>query len=284
MPISELPTAPSRALRPADFANQADAFLAALPAFGTEATALESNVNAKEASAVAAAATAVTKAEEASTSAGLAQGYAATADAKAGEAAGSASTATAAALGVDKRYLGAKSSAPSVDNQGAALQPGAVYYNTSTGKVMTWSGSAWVEGISAVSGVSSLNGMTGAITGFQRETAPKYTLDDDGSVSGAWAIDYANGPVIAATATGNITTINVNNWPASGTAGHLKLLLTNFGAYTITFPTSWKFTKRDMTTVSFAGLGITLPVTGTVIFDIITVDGGANVLASIVRN
>ena len=55
MPITALPTAPSRALRPADFANQADAFLAALPTFpGTEATALEVNVNAKEASAAAA--------------------------------------------------------------------------------------------------------------------------------------------------------------------------------------------------------------------------------------
>lgn len=45
MPITALPTAPSRALRPADFANQADAFLAALPTFGTEANALAEEVN-----------------------------------------------------------------------------------------------------------------------------------------------------------------------------------------------------------------------------------------------
>ena len=170
MPITSLPTAPSRALRPADFANQADAFLAALPAFGTEATALESNVNAKEASAVAAAATAVTKAGEASTSAGLAQGYAAIADTKAGEAAGSASAAAGSAdfaedkyLAMDKRYLGPKATAPSTDNQGGTLESGAVYYNTTTGKVLTWTGTAWTEGLSAVAGVSSLNGMTGDI-------------------------------------------------------------------------------------------------------------------------
>lgn len=168
MPITALPTAPSRALRPADFANQADAFLAALPAFGTEATALEVNVNAKEASTISAAATATTKAEEASTSAGLAQGYAATADTKAGEAAGSASEAAGSAnlaedkyLAMDKRYLGPKASAPSTDNQGGVLESGAVYYNTTTGKVMTWTGTAWTEGVSAVAGVSSLNGMTG---------------------------------------------------------------------------------------------------------------------------
>ena len=45
MPITALPTAPSRSQRPADFANQADAFLAALPAFGTEANALAEEVN-----------------------------------------------------------------------------------------------------------------------------------------------------------------------------------------------------------------------------------------------
>ena len=157
MPITALPTAPSRALRPADFANQADAFLAALPTFGTEATALEVNVNAKEASAVSAAATATTKADEASSSAGLAQGYAAIADTKAGEAAGAAST----SIEIGKRYLGGFASAPSTDNQGGVIESGAVYYNTTTGKVLTWTGTAWTEGLSAVAGVSSLNGLTG---------------------------------------------------------------------------------------------------------------------------
>ena len=196
MPITALPTAPSRALRPADFANQADAFLAALPAFGTEATALESKVNAKEASAVAAAATAVTKAGEASTSAGLAQGYAATADTKAGEAAGSASAAAGSAdfaedkyLAMDKRYLGAKSSAPSVDNQGAALQSGAVYYDTTLGSIRTWNGSTWVIGISAVAGVSSFNGATGAVTGVSSFNGAT------GAVTGVSSFNGATGAV-----------------------------------------------------------------------------------------
>lgn len=207
MPITALPTAPSRALRPADFANQADAFLAALPAFGTEATALEVNVNAKEASAVSAAATATTKAEEASNSAGLAQGYASTADTKAGEAAGSASVASDAALLVDKRYLGAKSSAPSLDNQGAALQSGAVYYDTTLGIVRTWNGSTWVIGISAVAGVSSFNGATGAVTfkvGLSYTTRASNTAlvaaDSAGvfDLSGTWTQTFVDAATLGA--------------------------------------------------------------------------------------
>lgn len=70
----------------------------------------------------------------------------------------------AASAEMDKRYLGAKSTAPTLDNQGAALQTGAVYYDTTLAKVRTWTGSAWVEGISAVAGVTSVNGQNGAVT------------------------------------------------------------------------------------------------------------------------
>lgn len=68
-----------------------------------------------------------------------------------------------AAAGLDKRYLGAKSTAPTLDNQGAVLQTGAVYYDTTLAKVRTWTGSAWVEGISAVAGVTSVNGASGDV-------------------------------------------------------------------------------------------------------------------------
>ena len=50
MPITALPTPPTRASS-ATFAARGDAFMTALPIFATEATALEVNVNAKEASA-----------------------------------------------------------------------------------------------------------------------------------------------------------------------------------------------------------------------------------------
>jgi len=50
MPISALPTPPSRS-NPAAFANEADAFLGALPTFATEANALAVDVNNKQAAA-----------------------------------------------------------------------------------------------------------------------------------------------------------------------------------------------------------------------------------------
>ena len=44
----------------------------------------------------------------------------------------------------DDRYLGAKSSNPSVDNDGNALAAGALYYNTTVPEMRLYTGSAWV--------------------------------------------------------------------------------------------------------------------------------------------
>jgi hypothetical protein len=66
--------------------------------------------------------------------------------------AGSATAAAASAADAattydnfDDRYLGAKSSAPTVDNDGNALLTGALYWNTSTNAMLAWSGSAWTS-------------------------------------------------------------------------------------------------------------------------------------------
>ena len=45
----------------------------------------------------------------------------------------------------DDRYLGAKSSNPSVDNDGGALITGALYFNTTVPEMRVWNGSAWVN-------------------------------------------------------------------------------------------------------------------------------------------
>jgi hypothetical protein len=45
----------------------------------------------------------------------------------------------------DDRYLGQKSSDPSVDNDGASLLTGALYFNTSNNVMMVYTGSAWVR-------------------------------------------------------------------------------------------------------------------------------------------
>jgi len=64
----------------------------------------------------------------------------------AGSATAAAASAAAAATtydNFDDRYLGAKSSAPSVDNDGNALITGALYWNSTSNTMFAWSGSAW---------------------------------------------------------------------------------------------------------------------------------------------
>ena len=58
-------------------------------------------------------------------------------------AAASATAAEAAYDSFDDRYLGAKSTAPTLDNDGNALVTGALYWNTVTNLMFVWSGSAW---------------------------------------------------------------------------------------------------------------------------------------------
>ena len=79
--------------------------------------------------------------------------FASSVTADAAAAAASAAAAAASYDSFDDRYLGAKASAPSVDNDGNALVAGALYFNTTTGAMQVWDAvaAAW-EGItSAVS-------------------------------------------------------------------------------------------------------------------------------------
>jgi hypothetical protein len=58
-------------------------------------------------------------------------------------AAASAASAAASYDSFDDRYLGAKSSAPTLDNDGNALVTGALYWNSVTATMFAWTGSAW---------------------------------------------------------------------------------------------------------------------------------------------
>jgi len=69
----------------------------------------------------------------------------------------SANSAAAAAASFDQFddiYLGAKSAAPSVDNDGNALATGALYFNTVSDTMFVYSGSTWAAAGSAVNGTS----------------------------------------------------------------------------------------------------------------------------------
>jgi hypothetical protein len=67
-------------------------------------------------------------------------------DTVAGSATAAAASATAAAASYDSfddRYLGPKSTAPSVDNDGNALVTGALYWNSVSNTMFAWTGSDW---------------------------------------------------------------------------------------------------------------------------------------------
>jgi hypothetical protein len=73
--------------------------------------------------------------------------YGSTAAAAASAAAAAVSETNAAASydSFDDRYLGSKSSAPSIDNDGNALLTGALYWNSSSNNLFIWTGSAWTQ-------------------------------------------------------------------------------------------------------------------------------------------
>lgn len=90
--------------------------------------------------------------------------HAATATTQADVATTKAGEAAASAVQASKLNLGNKSTPPTLDNQGASLLAGATYYDTTLEKWRVWTGAAWGEGVSAVAGVSSLDGQAGPLT------------------------------------------------------------------------------------------------------------------------
>ena len=109
-------------------------------AAATSATASANSATASASSA----STASTQASNASTSASTASTQATNSANSATASASSATSAAASFDSFDDRYLGAKSSAPSTDNDGDALIDGALYWNSTSDQMFAWDGSAWV--------------------------------------------------------------------------------------------------------------------------------------------
>ena len=117
------------------------------------------------------AATATTKASEAAASESTATTQAGIATTKAGESAASATAsatsasaseaakdaALAALDNFDDRYLGAKASDPTLDNDGNALVSGALYFNTTDDVMKVYTGSAWVAAYASLTGALLVN-------------------------------------------------------------------------------------------------------------------------------
>jgi hypothetical protein len=122
-------------------ATSATSASASQTAAATSATSAAASATAAATSATSAAASATASA----TSAGQAATSASSAATSASSAATSATDAATTYDNFDDRYLGSKSSAPSVDNDGNALLTGAMYWNSTSSLMFVWSGSAWVQ-------------------------------------------------------------------------------------------------------------------------------------------
>jgi hypothetical protein len=103
---------------------------------------------------------AATSASDSSTSAIASASSATSATNSATSATNSATAAAASYDSFDDRYLGAKSSDPSTDNDGDALVVGALYFNTTTNIMMTYTGSAWQSIATGGAGLLASNNLS----------------------------------------------------------------------------------------------------------------------------
>jgi len=129
------------------------------------------------------ASTASTKASEAATSATGAAASATSAATAQTAAEAARDSALAAFDNFDDKYLGAKSSAPTVDNDGDALVSGALYYDTTANAMQVYTGSAWVAAYASLSGallvtnnLSDLNSAANAATNLGLGTGDSPTF------------------------------------------------------------------------------------------------------------
>ena len=127
----------------------------------TAAASSASSASTSASTATSQASTATTKASEAASSA-------TSASASASAAAASASAAATSADNFDDIYLGAKSSPPSLDNDGDALTTGDLYFNSTSGTLNVFNGSTWVQitvDTDVKTGVSSNDTTAGYLNG-----------------------------------------------------------------------------------------------------------------------
>lgn len=158
-----------------DYSARYHAFAAADSA--SSASTSESNASTSASSASTSATNAATSATNAASSATVALSAKVAAES-------AANMALAAFDSFDDRYLGAKTADPTLDNDGGTLVGGTLYFNTTTGTMRLYTGSAWVDAYVSGSGFVLKTGdtMTGALTLSGNATAnlhavPKQQLD-----------------------------------------------------------------------------------------------------------
>ena len=186
-------------------ATSATSAAASATAAATSATSAGASATAAATSATSAAASATTAANSVATIAGYATTASNSASAAATSAASAATSASSALTSAnsaeaswdqfDDRYLGAKSSFPTLDNDGNALATGAIFFYTVDNNMYAWSGTTWIvfTSASAITAIVAGDGLDGGGSGGS------VTLDVDSTVLRTTIVN-AKGDLISASA------------------------------------------------------------------------------------
>ena len=152
---SSATAAASSATSAASSATTATTQASAASTSATNAATSASNASTSATNASNSATTATTKASEASTSATNAATSATAADTAKTAAQAAQAAAETAADNFDDTYLGAKSSDPTVDNDGDALTAGDLYFNTTSNVLRVYNGSSWQDAAVSTTGLAT---------------------------------------------------------------------------------------------------------------------------------
>ena len=152
---------------------------------------------------------AATSATAAATSATAAASSATGAASSATSAASSATSAAASYDTFDDRFLGAKSSDPSADNDGDALATGALYFNSSSNAMKVYTGSAWaaVAPTATSLSLSQISDLHANLDSFLATPSSANLISAVTDETGTGALVFATSPTLVTPALGT---------PASG--------------------------------------------------------------------
>jgi len=210
-----------------------------------------------------AASTSATNASNSATAASTSASNASTSASNAATAQAAAEAARDSALSAydnfDDRYLGAKSTDPTLDNDGNALLTGALYYNTTSNVMKVYTGSSWVAAYVSATGVlliannlSDLNSVSTARTNLGLAI---------GTDVQAYDADLAT--IAGLTPTNNYAIIgNGTSWTSSALPSGLPSQTSNAGKFLKTdgSAASWQFLPTVLPILNRSGASISVSV------------------------